>query len=202
MITLSFSNCHESGLDTTNGSASVTITPLSSASALSGRMTMTGLAQSHPNHAMTINGSAVFDYAAQSPTADTLKVTADGAIGVAANTHVFSDTVTLQSGFVENSGYDASAVPPEGGSSGRTTMTLNGNVQSSAAGGIVAVSTSWAFVVHDVDSYPRSGVATINGSKGTMRVTAQSASQVLIDPDADGNGQYESANTATWDWLF
>lgn len=192
VVTVAFNNCADSSLATINGSASVTVTSLNSASQFGGIMVLANLAASETNHSTTLNGSVAFNFSSSSGT-DTIGITADSDLVASAHTHVFDDTVTLKAGFVQSVSVD---------SNGRATITMSGQLVSRAAGGAVSVTTPVALVADSNEDYPHAGVLQITGTPGQMRLIVQSASNVLVELDADGNGLYESSNVVAWDWLL
>lgn len=86
-----------------------------------------------------------------------------------------------------------------------TVSTLsNGTLVSSALSSRPAVlATTVPFLRNGAESYPAVGQATITGAANSkVRVTAQSATTVLVEVDADGNGAYEASTTRAWSQLF
>jgi hypothetical protein len=194
-----FDQCQDNPTDVLNGSVTATFTSIGATTlpTFSARLSFSQLSDEAINgrHGMTLNGNAVLDYVQTSTTAERLKVTADGDVVAAVHTHLpYTDTVTLRSGFVQDAAYDSTT--------GLTTTTMNGSIQSQTLGGTVVTSTVTPIVVADSDSYPRSGVVKALGSAGEVRLTAVSASQVRIELDADDNGTFESSYTDSWDWLL
>jgi hypothetical protein len=200
-ITVSFANCQEADLAVMNGAFSLSFTSYTSETSYGGTITTTNLSQSTSMHTITLNGAIAFNH--NGGTTGTETYTAKGDVIVDVKTHLpFSDTVTLLSGYVEKDSYDLEALPPEGGSPGRLAFTASGSLRSAQAGGVVAITTPTPVVVYALDTYPRSGVVQARGSTGMMQLTAQSQTNVLLELDADDNGQYESTETVTWEWLL
>lgn len=86
-----------------------------------------------------------------------------------------------------------------------TVSTLsNGTLTSSALGSRpVTLATTVPFLRNGAAAFPATGQATITGaSNSKVRVTAQSATTVLVEVDADGNGAYETSTTRAWSQLF
>jgi hypothetical protein len=131
-------------------------------------------------------------------------LTANGPIVVAVTTHLpFTDTVTLQNGFVVRESDDSSVAPPPGATQfGRTVSNAQGRLDSALAGGTVDVSTVVDISKYQAEAYPRSGTVQVKGKKGTLMLTALSADSVRLDLDANDDGSIESTATIKWDWLL
>lgn len=207
VMTLVFSNCGEWPDETYNGTAVATYTlvsqfPLPSVSA---RVAMTQLSMTAAQHALRLDGTALVDFRDQGPSGQLTRITAEGAVVAAVTTHQFSDTVTMRHGFWVESIYDPFAAPPPGGVvTGRNVSTLQGAIESTAAGGVLNVFTvaGAPIVDYDADPYPRSGAIRVTSGKGTLLLTALSPAQVRLELDADDNGTPESTTTVDWDWLI
>lgn len=207
VLTLSFANCRESPSEVMNGTAVATYTQLAQfpAVTIGARLALTQLSMSEAQHSMRLDGVVLMDFRQTGSSTHTIRVTADGNVVAGVVTHVFSDTVTMRHGFLYESQFDSAAAPPPGGSQpGRTTSTLQGEVESTAAGGVLTLSAtaSAPIVDYDADPNPRSGVVRVTSRKGTVLLTALSPEQVRVDLDADDNGAFESSTTVSWDWLL
>lgn len=199
LVTIVFSNCKDSPEEVLNGSAAVAVTRVGATvlPSFGASMNLMQLSQqaTDGSHGLSVSGKLKLDYEQTSSTAERTRLTADGAVVIAAHTHQsYSDTVTLQNGFEQLSFYDMS--------SGITRNDATGLLESEAAGsGLLIVSTPQSIEVADTDQYPRSGVVKIAG-QGSIVLTATSASTVQIALDADGDESYESRRDESWDWLF
>ncbi len=82
----------------------------------------------------------------------------------------------------------------------RTSSDVSGTVGSSTlAGGTVTLATVQPLVQFDTDDHPSSGLITATGAaRSQMRLTVQSATSILLELDADGDGGYESNVVKTW----
>ena len=199
VLTFAFDHCQDTASTVLNGNVSasvirVGVTTLPSFS-LAMRMTQLSTEATNGRHGMALDGTVNLDYAQLSDTTDHLVLTASGPVTTTIHTHLpYTDTLTLQPGYTEDSRYDASL--------GRRLTTTQGAVHSAALGGIVAVTTKSSIASLDSEPYPNAGSVRIAGSQGVMRLTALSASQVQIDLDVAGDGSFESSVTDDWDWLF
>lgn len=135
-------------------------------------------------------------------TADSLRISVPNAFALAISTPLYSDTVTLRAGYVLDTAYDATALPPGGTIAGRSTSTARGTVESAAAAGTVQVNTLQPFVQYLVDPYPRSGQFEVVGKTGSLQAVVLSTSQVQVDLDADGNGVFEASKIVAWSDFF
>lgn len=208
VIIIAFDNCRDIADETVNGNASATVTMVSMAPLLSMSMRMTASQVSDvtTGHSATLNGAILFDYAQTNTAVETAKVTADGPVTVVVSTHIgFSDTVTLQSGFIVQDSFDASVAPPPGSTTpGRTTTNVQGSFRSNLADGVVEVASMAGapLAKYTAEDYPRAGAVLVRGCNGMLQITALSASDVRLDLDADSNGSLESTSTVAWDWLL
>jgi hypothetical protein len=107
-----------------------------------------------------------------------------------------SDTLTLQDWHM------VSTVTPLGSLSS-TSTTVSGSIVSAALQSkAVSIATQQPFVQIGGNDYPSSGQFTASGAAGSkLRVTAQDASHLRIELDADGNGAYETSITRLWSEL-
>jgi hypothetical protein len=199
LVTIVFDKCQDLASEVLNGAATVSITRIGATvlPSFGARMNMSQLSQEATNgrHGLSVNGNLILDYEQPSPTTERVRLTADGAVSIAAHTHTgYNDTVTLQTGFEQVSNYETLA--------GFTISDATGMLQSAAAGrGLVSVSTPQSLQLSDTEPYPRSGAVKIAG-QGSVVLTALSPTAVQIDLDADGDNSYESRKQEAWDWLF
>jgi hypothetical protein len=189
VLTSVASNCQDVAGETTNGTMVIAV--LSEASL---RVAMTQLSFDTPRHAITLDGSVRLE----DVSTDTVQTTTEGAVAVAVRlkhlTPAFIDSVTLQDGFVARETYG----------NGQTVSTMNGLLDSTAAGGTVRLTTPTNAPIRqfDANDYPHTGALQINGRNGMLQMTVLSANEVRLDLDADSNGSFESTGTVTWDWLL
>jgi len=193
-----FNACQDNAARVTNGSMSGAVTSINSTgTAFAATITLTSLQQQavDGSHSLTLNGNARMGYRELSASQEQMTLSADGPVTALVLTHLpFDDTVTLQSGFIQDTTYDYSL--------GRSTSTLTGVMESATAGGSFAVSTLTPIQLYDTDSYPRAGVVEMRGSAGVMNLQILSTEQVQLELDANGDGVFESSTPQTWDWLF
>ncbi len=207
VLTIVYSNCRDTASETLNGTVAATYTQLVSSPVplVSARLNMTQLSDVTPKHSLTLDGVVLFDYSQPTSSTEHINMTSSGQVVAAVTTHLFTDTVTLQNGFVVAESYDASVAPPPGSTvPGRTASTASGSLASAKAGGIVDVSIAagTAMTKYSADDYPYSGVAQVKGRKGTLLLTALSANSVRLDLDDNDDGVFESTYTDRWDWLL
>jgi len=189
VLTTVANNCRQVADETTNGTMVITVV-----SDTVGRVAMTDLSFDTPRHAMTLNGSVRL----QDVSTNAVQTTTEGAVTVAVTlkhlTPAFIDTVKLQDGFVARETYG----------NGETVSTMDGLLESTAAGGVVRLTTPTNTPIRqfDANDYPYAGSLQITGQKGMLQMTVLSANDVRLDLDADSNGSFESTSTVTWDWLL
>jgi hypothetical protein len=194
-VTIVFEACQDNAYDVLNGTSVLTFTGGTSTS-FSATMTMSQLSQQATNsrHGMTLDGSLDLNCALLSSTSMRCTSTASTAVRAELRTHLFTDTVTLQRGFVEDATYDDGT--------GHTMSNVRGTIDSTLAGGAFSVSTDTAIGRLYSDPYPHEGRLRVTGDSGTMLIAPQSATQVRIDLDSNDDGTFESSEIKDWDWLL
>lgn len=207
VLTFVFAACVDRPGETLDGTLSSTYTQISQTPTLAirARIVMVQFSDAASRHALTLDGALLLDYSAPSTTLENLRLSADGVVQARVTTHVFTDAVRLQNGYTEQLTIDSSIAPPAGGSTfGRSTSSVSGSLESSAAGGIVEVSTPVGATLTQYadDLYPRAGAVQVKGRKGTLGMTALSVEQVQFRLDVDGDGIDDSTETVAWDWLL
>lgn len=205
VATITFNDCSEVAGEVTNGTIVATYTQIQLAilpATIGARISTNDLLTETATRSVAAQGGFDFLLSIQSLTTDSLQVSIPSALVLAITTPVYSDTVTLEAGYVLQSAYDANALPPGGTVSGRTSTTASGRVSSAVAAGTVQVNTLQPFVQYDVDPYPRSGQFEVVGKTGSLQAIVLSSTQVEIDLDADGNGVFEATKTVAWSDLF
>lgn len=83
-------------------------------------------------------------------------------------------------------------------------MTTSGSftVASNELGGSVTVAITGSFQIAAGTDYPHTGSMTITGTTGTCVLTVLDGTQVRLEVDADGNGNFEWSDDMTWSELF
>jgi hypothetical protein len=206
VMTLQFQQCKDSVEETIDGTTTITITQFSD-SGFAGSMQQTALAMVREDggqqHSVTLNGAMQMTFSASSLTVSTLRLVASGPVVATVSTPVFTDTVTLLSGYTQQTVVDTEAAPPPGGvTPGRSTTTTAGRIASQAAAGEVTVATVEAIVQYADDAFARSGALDVTGRNGSLRITALSPADVRLDLDSNGDGAIDVTTTQRWDWLI
>ncbi|TXC67416.1 hypothetical protein FSC37_22200 [Piscinibacter aquaticus] len=204
--TITYDDCVEVPGEVMNGTAVAVYSQiqLGTPFSIGARITTNDLVTQTATHRVAARGG--FDFLISAPsllaTSSTLRVGVPEALALAITTPMYTDTVTLRAGYLLQSSYDGTALPPGGSIGGLTSTTANGLVDSTVAAGTVSVSTRQPFDQYDIDPYPRSGQFEVFGKTGAIRATVQSTSVVQIELDADGNGTFEASKTVSWSDLF
>lgn len=193
---LTASNCVEDGA-TINGTLTVSF------SAVTGSFTtnvysatvsvaMQGLTASGAGGSATGTGTFTITVASNSATTRSIDLLAPS-LTLSGNLGGTNDTITLQ---------DYHLVTSSGvvGGRQRSTTSVSGGLSSTGvAGGLVTLSTVQPLVQFDSDLYASSGQLVATGAGGSrLRITVQSASTVLLELDANGDGSYETSTPRTW----
>lgn len=193
---LTASNCVEDGA-TINGTIGLRFTAVSgdlNTDAYTATVAVTLQSLRATTAAGTASGSGEFTLVIASTDANTgnLGLTVPS-LSVAGSFGGVADTVTMQN-FSLASSWNLSAGRL------RTSTTVSGTVGSTAlAGGTVTLTTLQPLVQFDTDVYPSSGQITATGAaRSQLRLTVQSATNVLLELDATGDGTYESNVVKTW----
>jgi len=206
VITVVFNECWNTLSEMANGTMTMEITNVLSTTDFDARATFTSLSTEdrlqNQVHRVTLGGTMLATYREQSSSRNTMRLTTEGEFTVGLVTPVFSDTVTLASGFTQDIAEDTVAMPPSGsGGPGRSVATVTGDLKSANAGGWVSVKTDEAVVSYAGDAFPRSGTLQVNGQKGEMHITAQDTVTVRCDLDDDDDGATEDSATVNWEWM-
>lgn len=95
--------------------------------------------------------------------------------------------------------FSSVSTSPTGSGMASTTST-SGMLSSSAFDSkSIDIATPTPFVRVGAQAYPSSGQLLITGASGSkVRLNATSATQILIELDADGNGSYETSISKLW----
>jgi hypothetical protein len=202
-VLLVFNDCQDSASELLRGSMQFSYTQISNATDFVARVTMTALSVVQGADSITVSGQMLL--AQNEPSAQQTRtlLTVEQALVATVQSGGNRDTVTMDTGFTEQTVYDDNVQPPEGGPvRGRSLATLNGRVVSSRLGGWFQLSTPVAVQAFDHEAYPRAGVLQANGVGSALRLTVLDATQVQLQLDADGNGQYETTTTVSWTSLI
>jgi hypothetical protein len=193
VISVTYSDCNMTGSDILRGEAQMTLlgntsTSLNVKVSMPQQLSDTST-ESPPRHSLTLKGAINVDMLR--PIGSRIVATASGPVTATIRTHEFSDTVTLQSGFVEERTLDTNP----------TAATLRGTFQSGDLGGGVLVNTDSPLTTLSAGQYPSAGTLRITGNKGVMLMKPQSAG-VTVELDYNDDGMVESTSTPTWDWML
>ncbi len=194
--TIAYRDCMISATETMNGTARLAVMQIGNASA-SFQLDLVQYSDSTARHSLTVNGSVLLDLAIPTSTMVETTMTTRGPVVVSVSSHVpFSDTVTLQNGFVMKETYDAQT--------GQAASTFTGRLESVAVGGMIDVSTMAGTPITMVvaDDYPSAGTLRIKGGTGTLLLNVLSRDAVRLDLDANDDGAIESSTAQSWDWLL
>ena len=189
VLTGVFDNCQDVAGETTNGTMVITVP-----SATTLRMAMDQLSFDTTRHAIRLTGSVRLE----DVSADTVQTTTEGLVTIAVTLKhlapAFTDTVTLQEGFVTR----------ETRGNGETVSTFDGLLDSTAARGVVRLTTATNAPIRQFDAhdYPYTGMLQVKGKNSILQMTVLSADQVQLGLDADNDGSFESTSTVPWDWLL
>lgn len=197
VITVVFNQCSDVPGETTNGAMSLEFLNVLSATDYDARATFSALSSesrlSNQVHSSTLDGAMLANYREQGSTQSTMRLTTEGEFTVGLVTPVFSDTVTLAPGFVQDVADDYAAM--------RSVGTVTGDLKSASAGGWVSVKTDAAVVAHEGDRFPRSGTLQVNGQKGELHIIAVDSVSVRCNLDDDDDGEVEDSSTESWEWM-
>lgn len=162
------------------------------------------------------NASLKLTYKNLSAMTSTSTVSGNGDITLAASAngvYARSQSVTSKS-FTANASYGSTSysrsltnysstltmAPNSPASAFKTTSSVTGTIASSAlANKIVTIATITPFVRLSTNAFPSSGQATLTGATAAkVRLTAQNATTVLLELDANADGVYETSSTKLW----
>jgi hypothetical protein len=203
VLSASFSACSDFPGEVIDGSMGATYTQVvASPPTVGASVTVNDLSMSDGPRSVAADGAFAFTYRETSASAATLHIVVSGSLAMGVTTPVFSDTVTMRSGYTIDVSEDLAAAPPGGGTPGRSTTTVTGQVSSAAAGGTVQVDTMEPIVQYSDDDYPREGRIGVTGKTGSLQATVLSTTEVRIETDTNGDGQFDSTTTLPWTQLL
>lgn len=196
-LSMVFSNCRsdvDESVDGTLSMAFTSVTQNSSGVSISGTMTM-DLSTVDGDEQTTVKGEVTMHLASLSPSRAQLDLAVTGsALRASVRTATRSETIAYESGF---------AISMIGDVGGSGSYTVDGDITSSMLAGRISIDTIQPFVQFADADYPSSGAMRVLGSGGSqLHLTALSGAQVLLELDTDGNGNYESSKTFTWEALL
>lgn len=198
-----FTACSDVAGEVVSGRMNATYTQVvRSPLAVGANVTLSDLSLADGPRSVAASGTFAFTYQEPSASVATLRMVVANSLALRVTTPVFADTVTMLDGYTIDTAEDFTAVPPGGGTPGRSTTTVSGKVSSTAAGGAVQVDTVNETVQYSDDDYPRAGRLNVVGKNGSLQATALSATQVRIDTDVNGDGQFDANTTVPWTQLF
>lgn len=196
VLSATFSACSDFPGEVIDGSMGATYTQVAASPLTVGAsVTVNNLSFTDGSRGVATDGAFTFTYRETSASAATLHMVVSGSLAMAVTTPAFTDTVTMQGGYTIDVSEDLAAVPPGGGAPGRSTTTVTGQVASAAAGGTVQVDTMEPIVQYSDDDYPRAGRIGVTGKTGSLQATILSATEVRIETDTNGDGQYDATTT-------
>jgi hypothetical protein len=206
VMTMQYVQCKDSFEETVDGRTALTLTQVLS-NGIRGTMVQDPMTmvrdEGGQRHSNSMSGTMQITYTESSSSVGTLRLVCDGPNVAVVSTPVFADTVTLADGYLQESVFDTVAPPPPGGVlPGRISTTTSGRIASQVAGGDFTVATTDPIVQYTDDAFPRAGSLRITGRKGTLGITAVSATDVRLDLDAESDGNVELSTLQRWDWLI
>lgn len=138
------------------------------------------------------NGNLVLDLSARAANDQSLALsTSSFAIATTYNNASYSKALT---------NYKTSIAVRPAGTGASSTTAVSGTLSSTAfESKSISIATPTPFVRTSAQTYPSSGQLVITGAAGSkVRITATSATTVLIELDADANGSYETSTSKLW----
>jgi hypothetical protein len=204
--TVVFNGCRDDATETIDGTMSMVFSKVD-ATYFAAHATMSHLSTVTAGHSLTLDGSTLMEAWSDDAVHARFRTTAEGPVQAAISTHLpFSDTMTLQDGFVIEENVDSSIAPPIGAgpTSGRTLTTLSGRMFSTTANGTFDLETDASAPItrYHAETYPRAGVLRVTGGKGVLVLTTTSPTSVVLDLDWNDDGVAETSEAKPWDWLI
>lgn len=189
-FSIAASNCVEEVGQLINGSVTLTLNQISSATSLTLGLNFGSFsaADTAAGYTASINGSLT-----ATRSSGTLVTVRSDALTVGLTAGGSSHTYGV-TGMLATADYNST----------RISQTLSGTFSSSDFGGkSVKVSTPVAVQTLAADDYPSSGTVLVEGSTGSaVKLEAVNATQVRQSLDANGDGKFESTVVKLWSELF
>ncbi len=145
-------------------------------------------------HDLTIEG-AVSVRLNQSGALQTAALAVRGPVTLTVRTHAgYADTVTLQDGWQQSAVYDMS--------SGVTSTTFDGYLQSTSVGGTIRSATATALLQRSGADQPHAGTVRVTGERSSLTLLVAEPGPLKLDLDDNADGRVEHSTDTTWDWLY
>ena len=195
-VTLTALNCVFEG-QSLNGQLALTVNSITGEPgyfpySLSVSLRFTDLAAKSSTVRSVGNGNLVLDLSARGANDQSLALsTSSFAVATTYNNASYSKALT---------DYKTSIVVRPAGTGAISTTAVSGTLSSTAfESKSIDITTPVSFVRAGTQAYPASGQFIITGAAGgKVRITATSATTLIIDLDADGNGSYELSTSKRW----
>ena len=191
ILTITFNQCRDSATSLYNGSAVITMATVPSAEQITGTANFQNLSDVEGGLTSTVNGTlAIAETDSDTASDVTLTVGTNGLTETMASTS-YNDVITMNSGFA--------ITVDEVFAAQHSTLSFNGVMTAqSVPGGHMTLTTKTPFVLNDSDSFPSSGVLQVQGLHGALLITAQDATNVTVQLDANDDGTYEASESMSW----
>ncbi len=195
ILTIQFNQCRDSATSLYNGSAVITMATVPTAEQITGTANFENLSAVEGSLTSTVNGTLNISETDSDTVSDVaLTVGANGLTETMASTS-YNDVVTFNAGF--------SITINETFAAQRSQLTFDGSLTAqSVPGGHLTLTTKTPFVLNDADNFPSAGVLQVKGLHGTLLITVQNSTNVLVALDANDDGTSESTTSMAWTSLI
>ncbi len=195
-LSITFSQCQSPAGDITNGTLAFSLDSVRVATAseldFSGSVSFQQMSVTIATTTTNIDGSvsvALFDTSAE--TKLTMTTGATG-FGISITSPSFSDAVY----------YDAGMRIVTDDTATQQTSSFDGSFSIDSLNGRVVVSTLQTVVQPVGSAFPSAGQILVSGTGGSqLRLTVEDSTQVFVELDANGDGNFEATTTYPWGTL-
>lgn len=198
VVSAVFAGCKEADLITLDGRIVVQIATVAEVGAdgldLTGSFAFDGVRADLGDTKAALSGSVAASVALRADSLDIAMTVGSDAVRVSATGPGLDESLVYETGM---------AIAVTSNDAGTLSIAIDGSLVSDSLGGRITVATAAPVRRFANDAYPRSGQFNARGAAGSqVRLTVLDSTQVRLELDADGDGNFESVTPLAWSELL